>query len=159
MLPRSQCGTPQFLAPEIVDAAPPFGPKTDVWAIGVIAYNLLHGLPPFDPYNEQPQADLFDDIRKGNWAFAPQTFDKVSAEAKDLIAKLLERDPFKRLSAEQALLHPWFLLGDHALLQKHLNETYSNMKKWNAGQEKGDSTSLQRGCSRSDLREKKASTL
>ena len=129
---HSQCGTPQFLAPEIIDAAPPFGPKTDVWAIGVIAYNLLHGLPPFDPYNEQPQAALFDDIRKGNWAFAPQTFDKVSAEAKDLIAKLLERDPAKRLSAEQALLHPWFLLGDHALLQKHLDETYSNMKKWNA---------------------------
>lgn len=129
---KSQCGTPQFLAPEIVEGNPPYGPKTDCWAVGVIAYNLLHGLPPFDPYNDMDQGALFDDIRRNNWKFDPVTFDHVSDEAKDLIAKLMTKDVESRLTAEQALLHPWFQMGEHALVVKHLDETYQNLKTWNA---------------------------
>ncbi|KAH8094051.1 serine/threonine kinase [Aureococcus anophagefferens] len=129
---KSQCGTPQFLAPEIVEGNPPYGPKTDCWAVGVIAYNLLHGLPPFNPYNDMDQGALFDDIRRNNWKFDPVTFDHVSDEAKDLIAKLMTKDVESRLTAEQALLHPWFQMGEHALVVKHLDETYQNLKTWNA---------------------------
>jgi serine/threonine protein kinase len=71
-------------------------------------------------------------IKAADYTFEPQYWDQVSDDAKDLIKKMLVVDPDKRLTADQALRHPWFLVGDHELISRNLSTTLDTMKKFNA---------------------------
>ncbi|XP_031972578.1 myosin light chain kinase family member 4 isoform X1 [Corvus moneduloides] len=106
---RVNFGTPEFLAPEIVNYEFVSFP-TDMWSLGVIAYMLLTGLSPFlgDDDNE-----TLNNILACNWDFEDEEFRDVSDEAKDFISKLLIKEKCWRLSATAALKHPW--LTDHKL--------------------------------------------
>eukprot|EP01121_Diplochlamys_sp_Union-15-3_P004030 TRINITY_DN139_c0_g1_i1.p1 TRINITY_DN139_c0_g1~~TRINITY_DN139_c0_g1_i1.p1 ORF type:complete len:395 (-),score=72.61 TRINITY_DN139_c0_g1_i1:61-1218(-) len=104
MMMSTACGTPGYVAPEIVECNP-YNSAVDLWAAGVIMYILLCGYPPF--YDEQEQK-LFDSIVKGKFEFHTPFWDHVSDSAKDLIRHLLVVDPEKRLTANQALEHEWF---------------------------------------------------
>ena len=108
---KTQCGTPGYVAPEILLGLP-YGKAVDMWAIGVIIYVLLGGYPPFN--HEDPQSTIKADIE-----FHPEYWDQVSDDAKDLIRKLLRKDPLERWSAEEALKHPWMTL-DEADLSRNL---------------------------------------
>jgi serine/threonine protein kinase len=102
---RTLCGTPDYVAPELL-LRKPYGASVDVWALGVIAYILLGGYPPF--YDEaEDQGKLFRKIVKGAFAFDSPFWDPVSASAKDLIAQMLTLDPNARPSALALLQHPW----------------------------------------------------
>jgi len=81
-----------------------YGPSVDMWSAGVVLFILLGGYPPF--YHES-EAVLFEIIRKGKFEFDDAVWDEVSDLAKDLICKLLVVDPSKRLTASDALKHPW----------------------------------------------------
>ncbi len=85
-------GTPDYLAPEILLGAS-HGPGVDFWSLGVILYEFLTGIPPFS--GETPE-DVFSNILHADILW-PEVPDEMSYEAKDLISKLLERDPEKRL--------------------------------------------------------------
>jgi len=98
------CGTPEYVAPEILNEQP-YGPAVDMWSAGVIVYILLCGFPPFYGDNDD---ELFERICNCNYKFLSPYWDRVSDEAKNLIRQLLEVDVKKRLTAEQALAHPWF---------------------------------------------------
>ncbi|XP_059709714.1 myosin light chain kinase family member 4 isoform X3 [Haemorhous mexicanus] len=106
---RVNFGTPEFLAPEVVNYEFVSFP-TDMWSLGVIAYMLLTGLSPFlgDDDNE-----TLNNILACNWDFEDEEFRDVSDEAKDFISKLLIKEKCWRLSATAALKHPW--LTDHRL--------------------------------------------
>ncbi|XP_041331270.1 myosin light chain kinase family member 4 isoform X1 [Pyrgilauda ruficollis] len=106
---RVNFGTPEFLAPEVVNYEFVSFP-TDMWSLGVIAYMLLTGLSPFlgDDDNE-----TLNNILACNWDFEDEEFRDVSDEAKDFISKLLIKEKCWRLSAAAALKHPW--LTDHKL--------------------------------------------
>lgn len=98
------CGTPGYMAPEIFKKTG-HGKPVDMWAIGVITYFLLCGYTPFDRDTtmEEMQAIINADYR-----FEPtQYWEHVSDTAKDFINQLLTTDPSKRLTARQALQHPW----------------------------------------------------
>jgi calcium/calmodulin-dependent protein kinase I len=97
------CGTPGYVAPEVLKQKG-YGKSVDLWSIGVITYILLCGYPPF--YDED-QASLFETIIRGKFEFHAEYWGGISASAKDLIKKLLTTDPAKRLTAKQALEHPW----------------------------------------------------
>ncbi|TYZ68308.1 hypothetical protein PybrP1_012859 [[Pythium] brassicae (nom. inval.)] len=97
------CGTPGYVAPEILQARP-YGKEVDIWSIGVITYILLCGYPPFHHEN---QGLLFRKIKAGHFEFDAPYWDNVSAEAKDLIAKMLVVNPAARWSAAQLLEHTW----------------------------------------------------
>lgn len=99
-----QLGTPGYLAPEIIEARP-YGPPVDMWAIGVIIYVILFGALPFD---EKDRAAQFRRICRADYRFPADLADEVSAEAKDLIRKLLVVDQRRRLTAVEAMKHPWF---------------------------------------------------
>jgi serine/threonine protein kinase len=124
----TQCGTPGYVAPEILKGAK-YGTEVDMWSCGVIIYILLGGYPPFHDDNH---AILYRKIKAADYTFEPQYWDQVSDDAKDLIKKMLIVDPDKRLSADQALRHPWFLVGDHELISRNLSTTLETMKKFNA---------------------------
>jgi len=124
----TQCGTPGYVAPEILKGAK-YGTEVDMWSCGVIVYILLGGYPPFHDDNH---AVLYRKIKAADYSFEPQYWEQVSDDAKDLIRKMLVVNPESRLSADQALRHPWFLVGDHELISRNLTTTLETMKKFNA---------------------------
>ncbi|KAK2637931.1 hypothetical protein Ddye_025726 [Dipteronia dyeriana] len=105
---RSTCGivgTPYYVAPEVVMGRE-YNEKVDVWSAGVVLYTMLAGIPPF--YGETA-AEVFEAVLRGNLRFPIRIFRSVSPAAKDLLRKMICRDVSRRLSAEQALRHPWIL--------------------------------------------------
>eukprot|EP00033_Pygsuia_biforma_P000655 GCRY01000770.1.p1 GENE.GCRY01000770.1~~GCRY01000770.1.p1 ORF type:complete len:310 (-),score=24.75 GCRY01000770.1:321-1250(-) len=97
------CGTPGYVAPEVLQCEG-YGQAVDLWACGVILYILLSGMPPFYSNNT---ATLFNQIMSADYDFDDPIWVPVSQEAKDLVASLLQVDPSNRLTAKQALQHPW----------------------------------------------------
>ena len=83
-------------------------------------------------FHDDNHAILYRKIKAADYAFDPQYWDQVSDDAKDLIKKMLVVDPDKRLTADQALRHPWFMVGDHELISRNLAKTLDTMKKFNA---------------------------
>uniref|UniRef100_A0A8C4SB22 Calcium/calmodulin-dependent protein kinase 1Da n=1 Tax=Erpetoichthys calabaricus TaxID=27687 RepID=A0A8C4SB22_ERPCA len=113
------CGTPGYVAPEVL-AQKPYSKAVDCWSIGVIAYILLCGYPPFYDEND---SKLFEQILKAEYEFDAPYWDDISDSAKDFISRLMEKDPTKRYTCEQALRHPW-IAGDTAL-SKNIHESVS----------------------------------
>mmetsp|Transcript_1949 Transcript_1949/g.3411 ORF Transcript_1949/g.3411 Transcript_1949/m.3411 type:complete len:375 (-) Transcript_1949:269-1393(-) len=104
---RTMCGSPQYVAPEILQVGTTveeYTPAVDMWSVGVILFILLSGYSPFDDDND---AALFANIKEGRYDIDDPVWDVVSDSAKDLVAKLLTVDAGARLSARQALSHPW----------------------------------------------------
>ncbi|KAJ6698485.1 CALCIUM-DEPENDENT PROTEIN KINASE 2 [Salix purpurea] len=95
-------GSPYYVAPEVLRKL--YGPEADVWSAGVMVYILLCGVPPFWAEKEH---DVFREVLYGHLNFTSKPWPKVSASAKDLIRRMLVRDPKKRLTAHEVLCHPW----------------------------------------------------
>ena len=96
-------GTPLYMAPELIQGS--YGGKVDLWSLGVLLYVLVSGSHPF---YARTTKEVFAKIKKGKWSFDDKTFGKVSSECKNLISQLLEPNPKKRLTGQQALDHAWF---------------------------------------------------
>ncbi|XP_020782141.1 calcium/calmodulin-dependent protein kinase type 1D [Boleophthalmus pectinirostris] len=124
------CGTPGYVAPEVL-AQKPYSKAVDCWSIGVIAYILLCGYPPFYDEND---SKLFEQILKADYEFDAPYWDDISDSAKDFIGRLMEKDPSKRYTCEQALRHPW-IAGDTALC-KNIHESVSRQMRKNFAKSK-----------------------
>ncbi|XP_023654798.1 calcium/calmodulin-dependent protein kinase type 1D [Paramormyrops kingsleyae] len=124
------CGTPGYVAPEVL-AQKPYSKAVDCWSIGVIAYILLCGYPPFYDEND---SKLFEQILKADYEFDAPYWDDISDSAKDFISSLMEKDPEKRFTCEQALRHPW-IAGDTALC-KNIHESVSRQMRKNFAKSK-----------------------
>lgn len=124
------CGTPGYVAPEVL-AQKPYSKAVDCWSIGVIAYILLCGYPPFYDEND---SKLFEQILKADYEFDAPYWDDISDSAKDFISRLMEKDPAKRFTCEQALRHPW-IAGDTALC-KNIHESVSRQIRKNFAKSK-----------------------
>ena len=98
-----QIGTSFYIAPEVIKNS--YNEKCDLWSCGVILYILLCGSPPFYGKNEK---EIFKKIIEGNFTFRHKIWKKISSEAKNLVLKLLQVNPSKRLSAKEALEDIWF---------------------------------------------------
>ncbi|KAJ0028388.1 hypothetical protein Pint_36225 [Pistacia integerrima] len=95
-------GSPYYVAPEVLRKN--YGPACDVWSAGVIIYILLCGVPPFWDETEQ---GIFEQVLKGDLDFLSEPWPTISDGAKDLVRRMLVRDPKKRLTAHEVLSHPW----------------------------------------------------
>jgi len=104
---ETACGTPYYVAPEVLSATG-YDKEVDLWSVVVITYLLLCGFPPF--YGES-LPEVFEQIMKAEYDFPEPYWTDISKEAKDLIGKLLVVDAKKRLTATQALQHPWIKVG------------------------------------------------
>ena len=100
---RKLVGSSYYIAPEVLKKH--YDEKCDLWSCGVIMYILLSGRPPFGGDNDK---EIMEKVIIGKYDLENSPFDKLSKSGKDLIQKLLMIEPNKRLSAEQALSHPWF---------------------------------------------------
>jgi len=118
---QAPCGSPAYVAPEIVNEMD-YGKAVDMWSIGVTLYILLCGFPPF--YHEITEK-IFAQIQEGKFAFPDPYWTKVSNSAKELIVLLLKVEPKERITAAEALLHPW-LQGLTASGEHHLEMAPEN---------------------------------
>jgi serine/threonine protein kinase len=95
-------GTAYYMSPELLKGR--YDRSTDLWSIGIVSYILLCGYSPFSGDTDE---DIFDSIRRGHIEYHARAWSDKSDEARDFIRCLLRRDPRKRYTAKQALMHPW----------------------------------------------------
>ncbi|XP_071266028.1 calcium/calmodulin-dependent protein kinase type II delta chain-like isoform X4 [Salvelinus alpinus] len=121
-------GTPGYLSPEVL-RKDPYGKPVDIWACGVILYILLVGYPPFW---DEDQHKLYQQIKAGAYDFPSPEWDTVTPEAKNLINQMLTINPSKRITADQALKHPWICQRSTVASMIHRQETVECLRKFNA---------------------------
>ncbi|ODN03986.1 Calcium/calmodulin-dependent protein kinase type II delta chain [Orchesella cincta] len=121
-------GTPGYLSPEVLKKEP-YGKPVDIWACGVILYILLVGYPPFW---DEDQHRLYAQIKAGAYDYPSPEWDTVTAEAKNLINLMLTVNPNKRITAAEALKHPWICQRERVASLVHRQETVDCLKKFNA---------------------------
>ena len=126
---REQCGTPAYLAPEIIVDQGYSGFTVDMWSLGVLLFTMVNGRVPFKAGN---MGDLQKLILKGEYEI-DRSF---SIELQDFLSKLLELVPYKRLTSREAIDHPWFKSPDFEetipeprFLPKYQREVFSNRVK------------------------------
>uniref|UniRef100_A0A4W5RN20 Calcium/calmodulin dependent protein kinase II beta n=1 Tax=Hucho hucho TaxID=62062 RepID=A0A4W5RN20_9TELE len=128
MLWGSFAGTPGYLSPEVLRKEA-YGKPVDIWACGVILYILLVGYPPFW---DEDQHKLYQQIKAGAYDFPSPEWDSVTPEAKNLINQMLTINPAKRITAQEALKHPWVSQRSTVASMMHRQETVECLKKFNA---------------------------
>ncbi|KAG0628379.1 hypothetical protein M758_1G022600 [Ceratodon purpureus] len=114
---RDVVGSAYYVAPEVLHRNS--GPESDVWSIGVITYILLCGRRPFWAKSE---AGIFNEVLKKKPEFREKPWPTISLAAKDFVQKLLVKDPHLRLTAAQALSHPW--------VHQARDDVLSNLRKF-----------------------------
>ena len=103
---RTVCGTPNYIAPEILEGKTGHSYEVDVWSLGVIMYTLIIGKPPFETNNVK---ETYKRIKNGNYSFPESAI--ISEPAKDLIQSILVLDPHKRPKLDEVLEHDFFHIG------------------------------------------------
>lgn len=162
---QSPVGSAEYMAPEVVEifdfddlydldamteeeANLTYDKRCDLWSLGIIAYILLCGYPPFQGrcgtdcgWDDRGEAcyvcqqRLFSAIKNGNLEFPKEDWSSISSEAKDLISKLLVREASQRLDATSVLRHPWIINGG---LSNHLLETPQVLRRQQSVKEFSD---------------------
>ena len=125
-------GSSYYMAPEVLKRK--YDEKCDLWSIGVILYILLTGRPPFDGNDDD---EILKNVEIGVYDKSSYPYPSLSSYAKDLINKLLQYDPKKRINAEEALEHQWFKTAEfrkkdkvNTIPQALAKELISNMTKY-----------------------------
>jgi calcium-dependent protein kinase len=119
-------GTPYYIAPEVLNNN--YDEKCDLWSIGVILYILLCGYPPFNGANDD---QIIKKVKAGKFRVDDEEWEQISDQAIDLVHRLLESDPNKRISASEALQHDWILEKSVVKIDNNLaRKTLSNLKNF-----------------------------
>jgi serine/threonine protein kinase len=125
---KTRCGTPAFVAPEIVQGLS-YNQQVDMWSAGCLIYMLVSGYPPFHDTNHR---GLFRKIRAADFAFHKKYWDSVSVDAKQLLSGLLTVDPKARLTSDQALETSWLEVDPLLLSNRDLSGSLAEIKSFNA---------------------------
>ncbi|KAE9590779.1 putative protein kinase CAMK-CDPK family [Lupinus albus] len=120
-------GSPYYIAPEVL--CKNYGPEADVWSAGVIIYILLCGTPPFWGESEH---EIFEEVLDGDLDFSSDPWPTISESAKDLIRKMLVKDPRNRITAHEVLCHPWIQVDGVAPDKPIDSAVLSRLKQFSA---------------------------
>ncbi|NP_001266075.1 calcium-dependent protein kinase 21-like [Cicer arietinum] len=124
---RDMVGSAYYVAPEVLRRS--YGKEIDIWSAGIILYILLSGVPPFWAETEK---GIFNAILEGELDFASEPWPSISDSAKDLVRKMLNHDPKKRITSAQVLEHPWMREGGEASDKPIDSAVLSRMKQFRA---------------------------
>ena len=115
----SRYGSSLYSAPEVLQGADPYDTQADIWSVGCLVYFMLSGVSPFDGGESESSADIRNKISRAEYNFASHDFDNVSRHAKQFISSMIHVDPSVRMTAAEALEHPWLRLQEEE--PSHLN--------------------------------------
>jgi len=121
---KTYCGTEGYAAPEIMKNVP-YDDTVDIWSLGVIIYIILSG---FRPFEAEDRYELYQQVIKADYEFFSPEWDSISPEAKDLISKMLQVQPEKRITIDEALQHPW-IRGNAPSVK--LGDLHTHMRQYN----------------------------
>lgn len=99
---RTICGTPNYIAPEVLEGKQGHSYEVDIWSIGVIIYTLIIGKPPFETSDVKT---TYKRIRMNAYNFPENV--QITDPARDIITKILNNDPAKRPTVDEILTHEW----------------------------------------------------
>ena len=102
-------GSSYYIAPEVIKGK--YDEECDLWSIGVIMYIMLVGAPPF---NGEEEDDILRSVTSGKYDTTCTAYTSLSDNAKNLMTRLLTYNPAQRITAEEALSHPWFKTTEFA---------------------------------------------
>lgn len=101
---KSLVGSPYYIAPEVITGA--YDYRCDMWSVGILLFFMLSHTFPFKGLSSE---EIFQSTKKGKLCFEGAVWERISEEAKDFIQKLLVKSPDVRLTAVEALNHPYLL--------------------------------------------------
>lgn len=120
-------GTAYYVAPEVLNGS--YNEKCDVWSLGVVMYILLTGKPPFAGHSHK---DIVKSVLRGSYSLEGPEWTNISAAAKDLIRKMLVRNPHRRISAQEAYLHPWITSEKSKMTPTDISTVVQSLKHFHA---------------------------
>ena len=129
---KAMVGSSYYIAPEVVKGK--YDEACDLWSIGVIMYIMLVGTPPF---NGQDEDEIIRAVTIGNYETSYPQYTSLSDNAKDLITKLLTFNPSQRITAEEAINHPWFNIEEVKMIE-YVNEAIAREMLLNLENYKSD---------------------
>jgi len=126
---RSSVGSLTYAAPEVLSASGSrYGAECDIWSLGVVAYVMLCGKPPFwGTHSEQLRR-----MKQERYPITGDPWDSISKEAKDFVKASLKAAPRQRLSIDQIMEHPWFVSNHCVMDAESQKEVLSNLKRFSA---------------------------
>ena len=122
---RTQCGTQEFVAPEVLESSPAYDVSCDMWTVGVIVFILLGG---YYPFRGDSDAEILKNVRYGNFEFREKLWEGVSDTARELLRCMMTVNPEERVTAEEALRHEW-IKADDSVLSADLLENVQEIRK------------------------------
>jgi len=122
---KTQCGTQEFVAPEVLENRPAYDISCDMWSVGVIVFILLGG---YYPFRGSSDVEVLKNVRYGIYDFKPRFWKGVSDEAKSLVRAMMTVNPDERITAEAALNRDW-ISADHSELSNNLMDNVTEIKK------------------------------
>ena len=114
---KTFCGTYEYMSPEIINNKE-YGKGSDIWALGILLYEMLHGYSPFHPnmrIARNPIEEIIYNIRKGKYLIN----NKISSECSDLIKKLLTPEEKNRIDIEGVIAHPWIVNNEKEYIKEN----------------------------------------
>ncbi len=122
---KTQCGTQEFVAPEVLENRPAYDVSCDMWTVGVIVFILLGG---YYPFRGNSDGEILKNVRYGIFEFREKLWKGVSEDAKGVLRSMMTVNPDERVTAEAALKHDW-IKADNSVLSHDLIENVSQIKR------------------------------
>ena len=140
---KTFCGTIEYMSPEIISNEN-YDKCVDIWALGILLYEMLHGFSPFKSKNiklnyEQLKEEIFNNIENGSYVIYKEK--ELSKECVSLIRKLLEKNDEERINVKEIFPQPWVRKYEK-IKKKELIKFYNERKKKEKEKEKEDNDNL-----------------
>ncbi|MCJ1446894.1 MAG: Cell cycle serine/threonine-protein kinase cdc5/MSD2 [Stictis urceolatum] len=124
---RTLCGTPNYIAPEVLNQDQGHAREADIWGMGILLFVLYNASMPFSNKKTKTQKDILDNVKKSQYKWPAESLTRVPLAAQDLVDAILVRTEASRLTLDDMMAHPFFSQGD---IPKHLKHCDRTAPSW-----------------------------